>query len=104
MDSTTERRTVQVTIGGETRDVAISRYSPSHNWLPDIDEDVSRRSPVAYRYPTGSKIHFTHCYILFQDHRGDWKIQVAGRNGRGKYCRLVCWATAEVQRVGTCSW
>ena len=103
--TTDETRVVPVTLNGETKNVSIRRASESHCWTTDFRiNDRAARPPVAYQYPTGKKLHYTSGYFVFENNRGEWVVKVPGRNGRGKYCRIIGWATDEMRAAGTCRW
>ena len=103
--TTVETRVVPVTLNGETRSVPVRRAEGGVWWLTDYTAtDHSPRPAVAYRYPTGKKIHFTYVFYVFENQRGELCVLVPGRNGRGMNCRIIGWATSEMMATGTCRW
>lgn len=106
MNATThESKVVQVTLNGETRSVPVRREKGRFWWLTDhTASGRSDRPAVAYRYPTGKKIHFTYTFYVFENQRGELRVLFPGRNGRGMNCRIIGWATSEMMATGTCRW
>ena len=99
MNATTkvETRVVPVTLNGETKNISIQRWGSSSVWRTNVMQDRASRPQVAYRYPTSKKVHVTSWYMVSKSQDGEWTISVPAQNGRGKYCRIIGWATDEMR-------
>jgi len=51
-------RTVEVTLGGETRTITIKRMSPAHCWYTEV--------PVVCKFRSGRKLHTSHHAQVFE--------------------------------------
>lgn len=65
-----ETKQVDIKIGGETKSVAIYRYSADHCWLC--------MTPVLVRFPTGKKVHQNICSTVHERKDGTLFLHATG--------------------------
>ncbi len=65
-----ETKQVEIKIGGETKSVAIYRFSADHCWHCGV--------PVLLRFPTGKKIHRNVCSTVHERKDGTLFLHATG--------------------------
>ena len=81
-----ETKQVEIKIGGETKTVAIWRYSAYHGWACD--------TPVLVRFPTGKKIHRVNTTCVYENN-GKFGLEVYGFRNANR-ATVYAWDNGQV--------
>ena len=82
-----ETKQVDIKIGGETKSVAIWRYSADHCW--------NCSTPVLVRYPTGNKVHRVVSATAHERKDGTYFLSAQGYRNANR-ATIYAWDNSQV--------